>query len=183
MNSTHESFIFRFQIVIFGLKTKRNQWIDSFGMQKKIIWIFTTQFYFKFCYIHWNPSRFSCLHVYFGWWFFFHSYLKCEHGLFAQFWNFLLFKVENRTIDQLKNKYAALRKKCKKTFTTMHKEWRETGNPELSEETSQNLQADNYLLALRTRMGPAASGFASTHCMWIIFVILYLNLNFSFQFK
>lgn len=47
----------------------------------------------------------------------------------------------------------------------MHKELRETGNPESSEETSQNLQADNYLLALRTRMGPAASGFAGTHCM------------------
>lgn len=47
----------------------------------------------------------------------------------------------------------------------MGKELRRTGNPELSQETSQNLQGDNYLLALGTRLGPAASGFVGTHCM------------------
>lgn len=47
----------------------------------------------------------------------------------------------------------------------MQKEFHRTGNPELSQETSQNLEEDNYLLALRTRMGPAASGFVGTHCM------------------
>lgn len=74
------------------------------------------------------------------------------------------FKVDNRSIDQLKSKYTDLKRNARQVVSKMKRDIAETGNKTLQSSTVRVLNDNSTLLALRKQLGPSATGFQSRHC-------------------
>lgn len=73
-------------------------------------------------------------------------------------------QVDNRSIEQLQSKYKELKKLARKATSNMKRDLVETGNKKLRSSTVREMQSSTALLALRSNMGPSATGFESKHC-------------------
>lgn len=76
-------------------------------------------------------------------------------------------QVENRSIEQLQTKYKSLKKQARTVSANTKSDYARTGNKPLLSSTTNALQQNSFLLALRARMGASASGFASKHCKYL----------------
>lgn len=92
-------------------------------------------------------------------------------------------KIENRTIEQLQNKYKALKKQARKVSADVKRDIARTGNKALQSKTLKELRGNSALLSLRARMGASATGFTSKHCMYFNAKLRIIEHVFTRLFK